>query len=164
MAKYTQVLPDDVIKEFKYLDKNVDNILGEMTKAGAEVVLQNVKVNAPSEIKSHVKTSKVYKTPTDDGVNTKVYFSGYVPFSDTNRKYFIRRGRAGGKSYKTSKGVPAEFIATVTEYGTSTRYTQAGANRGRVIKRPFFRKSFKKKQIEDAMLKAQTKASKGIIK
>lgn len=163
MAMFKAELPTDIMKDFKKIYDDSDKIFGEMTKAGAEVALNNVKANAPiPELRDHVKLTKTYKTPTDDGINTKVYFSGYIPFSG-NRTEFTRKG-GSGKSYTTSKGVPASFVAQVTEYGTSQRYTEIGAFRGKITKRPFFRKSFKKAQIEKAMLMAQKRASGGLLK
>ena len=57
--------------------------------------------------------------------------------------------------FTNEKGVktPAELVCNVFEYGTS-----------KFTKRPFFRKSFKKAQIEKAMLNAQERYSKGILK
>lgn len=154
MAKLNVVLPDDVIKDFKKVYNNTDKIFGDMTKAGAEVVKNNVKSNVPlSSMSSHVKVSRTYRTPSDGGINTKVYFSGYLPFSG-NRKTFVRRNRAGGKVYATDKGVPADFLAQVYEYGRSNRPFP---------KKPFFRRSFNKEQITKAMLKAQKQASGGLL-
>ena len=81
----------------------------------------------------HVKVSRVYKTPSDDGVNTKIYISGYFKFSK-GRTTFTRR--AGGRLYTTTKGIPAPFIANLFEYGTSQRQTDAGADRGKMPKAP----------------------------
>ena len=154
MAKMNMVLPDDVMKDFKKIYKDSEKIFGEMTKAGAEVVKNNVKSSVPiSSMASHVKLTKTYKTPSDGGINTKVYFSGYLPFSG-NRKTFVRRNRAGGKVYTTSAGIPVDFLAQVFEYGRSNRPFP---------KKPFFRKAFRKNQIEKAMLDAQKKASGGIL-
>ena len=154
MAKFKMELPKEIMSDFQKIYKNSDQIFGEMTKAGAEVVLNNVKASAPHpDIGSHAKLSRTYKTPSDDGINTKVYFSGYIPFKG-NRKTFVRRGRKGGKVYTTTKGIPVEFLALVYEYGRS------GAS---FPKRPFFRKSFKKSQIESAMMTAQKKASGGLL-
>ncbi len=162
MAMFQAQLPNDIMKDFKKIYDNSEKIFGEMTKAGAEVALNNVKSSAPiPELKDHVKLTKTYKTPTDDGINTKVYFSGYIPFSG-NRTEFTRKG-GSGKTYTTSKGIPAAFLAQVTEYGTSARYTEIGAFRGKIVKRPFFRRSFKKSQIEKAMLAAQKRASGGLL-
>lgn len=154
MAKLNMVLPDDVIKDFKKLYNNSEEIFSEMTKAGAEVVKNNVRANVPlSSMASHVKLTKTYKTPSDGGINTKVYFSGYLPFKG-DRTTFVRRNRAGGKVYITDKGIPVDFLAQIYEYGRSNRPFP---------KKPFFRRSFRKEQIEKAMLQAQKKASGGIL-
>lgn len=164
MAKFQATLPDEVLKDFKKIERNTDKILGEMTEAGAKVVMSNVKSGVPiSSLSSHVKLSKTYKTPSDGGINTKVYFGGYLPFSTPNRKYFARKGGSGKETYYTDKGVPASFIAQTYEYGTSNRYTNSGSSRGKISKKPFFRKSFRKSQIEQAMLQAQKKASGGLL-
>ena len=154
MAKFQAVLPDDVMKDFKKIYNNTDKIFGEMTKAGAEVARNNVQASVPlPEMASYVKLSKTYKTPSDDGINTKVYFSGYLPFKG-NRKTFSTRNRNGTKVYSTTKGIPVDFLAKIFEYGRSNRPFP---------KKPFFRKSFRKNQIEKAMLQAQKKASGGLL-
>lgn len=138
MAKFNNALPTDLIKEFESLNINTEKMLGEMTKAGAETVYSNVKANAPAEIKDsdlmeHLRVSKTYKTPSDGGINNKVLFSGYF----TNRN---------------GKVTPVELVLNMFEYGSSKR---------NYPKKPFFRKSFRKKQIESAMLKVQDKYIKG---
>lgn len=154
MAKYNAILPDKELKEMQKIYNNTDEILGGMTKAGAEVVMSNVKASVPlPQMASHVKLTKTYKTPTDGGINTKVIISGYLPFSDPNRKYFSRSG-ANGKTYVTTKGVPVDFLANVFEYGRSGKPFP---------KKPFFRKSFRKAEIEKAMLKAQKELSGGLL-
>lgn len=146
-------LPSDIIKDFERVYDNTDEILGEMTKAGAETVVVNMKNTAPALLKPYIKLSKTYKTPSDKGINTKAYVSGYIPFSDPNRQYFSRKG-GSGKTVTTDKGVPADFLAQMYEYGRST---------APFPKKPFLRKSFKKNEIEEAMLKAQAKASGGLL-
>lgn len=154
MAKYNAILPDKELKEMQKIYNNTDEILGGMTKAGAEVVMSNVKASVPlPQMASHVKLTKTYKTPSDGGINTKVIISGYLPFSDPNRKYFSRSG-ANGKTYVTTKGVPVDFLANVFEYGRSGKPFP---------KKPFFRKSFRKAEIEKAMLKAQKELSGGLL-
>lgn len=130
MAKFESELPLELIKQFNDLSES--KMLEEMVDAGAEVVFKNVKSNmarafkdASSLEKCLVKT-KVYKTPSDDGVNTKVAFYGY----------FIN---------KQGKEVPAPLVAMAREYGTAM-----GED-----KKPFMRKSFKKAEITQAMLKVQ---------
>lgn len=138
MARFKNAMPTDLIKEFESLNINTEKMLGEMTKAGAETVYSNVKGNAPegvrnSELMSHLRISRTYKTPSDGGINNKVLFSGYF----TNRN---------------GKTTPVELVLNMFEYGSTKR---------NYPKKPFFRKSFRKKQIESAMLKVQEKYIKG---
>lgn len=134
MANFKAELPNDLIKQFESIEKNTEKMMGEMTTAGAKVVYNLVLSNMKGSFKSTkglaecLKVTKVYKTPSDDGINTKVAFYGY---------------------FKNSKGktVPAPLVANAREYGTS---------RGEK-KKPFFRKSFNKSQIESAMLQVQNK-------
>lgn len=138
MARFEMQLPDDIIKDFQKIYNNSDEIFGKMVQAGAEVVYNNIKANAPSSVKSSdmmncLKITKVYKTPSDDGINDKVGFYGY----------FIN---------KNGKTTPAPLVANVFEYGST-----------KVQKKPFFRKSFRKAQIEKAMLKVQKEASGGLL-
>ena len=138
MAKFEMELPNEILKQFEKISKNTDAIFGGMTKAGAEVVYNNVKSNIPSgfansDIMNCLQITKVYKTPSDDGINTKVAFYGY----------FIN---------ENGVRTPAPLVANVFEYGSS-----------KFAKRPFFRRSFKKSQIESAMLKAQKELSGGLL-
>lgn len=140
MARFELKLPDEIIKDFDKIYKNADAIMGAMTNAGAEVVLRNIKVNLPpaitnSKMMNCLKITKVYRTPSDGGVNTKVGFFGYFQ----NEK---------------GKTVPAPLVANVFEYGRSN---------SQFPKHPFLRKSFKKQEIEKAMLDAQKKASGGLL-
>lgn len=132
MARFDMELPNDLLKEFEGLEINTDKMMGEMTKAGAEIVYKNVLKNMPksfqgSNIMKCLYKTKVYKTPSDDGINTKVAFDGY----------FINK-----------RGIkePAPLVANVFEHGTST-----------VKKQPFMRKSFNKREIEAGMKKIQDK-------
>ena len=163
MAKVLLSLPAGIIKDFERLNKDADKIFGAATKAGAEKVAQNVRSAVPvQELAEHVRISRTYKTPSDDGINTKVYFSGYLSFKG-NRTEFRRRGRSGSKVYTTTKGVPAEFVAQTLEYGTTLRTTEDGQNRGLVLKRPFFRKSFRASQISAIMKRTMKNLSGGLI-
>lgn len=153
MAKFKIELPTEIIKQFETVNENTTQMLGEMTTAGARVVAENMRNNAPTTINGYVKLTKVYRTPTDGGINTKAYVKGYIPFSNANRKGFSRKG-GSGKVYVSTEGVPAEFLANLYEYGRST---------APFPKHPFLRKSFKKKEIEAAMLEAQKKASGGLL-
>lgn len=158
MAKFQLELPNEVMKEIQFVSNNADAIFGGMTKAGADVVENNIRHNitfsgsTKSKILKDLKQTKTYKTPSDDGINTKVYFSGYMPFSG-NRTTFTRRG-GNGSLYTTTKGVPIDFVVKVREYGHSSK----------MPKKPFFRKSFNKSQIEKVMLQKQIELSKGLLK
>ena len=79
MARYQMELPTEVMKQFERIYDNADEIFGEMTKAGAEVVMQNIKANAPASFKASrimncLRLTKSYKTPSDDGINTNKIF------------------------------------------------------------------------------------------
>lgn len=134
MARFKAELPNDIIKEFEKVEKNTDKMLKEMTEAGAKVVLSNIKSSVPaswygSNIMKCLKVTKTYKTPSDDGINTKIAFYGY----------FINRNK---------ERIPAPLVANVTEYGRSN---------SPYPKKPFLRRSFKKSQIEQAMQAVQDK-------
>ena len=131
MAGFSAELPNELIKSFQELETNTEEMLGEMTKAGAEVVYKQVKSNMKSSFKSTeslekgLKITKSYRTPSDDGINTKVGFYGY-----------------------DKDGIPIPLKALAREYGTS---------RGEK-KKPFFRKAFRQESaITNAMMKVQEK-------
>lgn len=133
-------LPTEIIKDIEKISGDCEEIFGAMTRAGADVVESNIKANIPQSIRESnmmdcLKVTKTYKTPSDDGINTKVGFYGYFINEDGKR-------------------VPAPLVANVFEYGRSS---------APFPKHPFLRKSFRKKEIEEAMLKAQIKASGGLL-
>ena len=134
MASFKAELPNDIIKQFESIEKNTDKMLEEMTEAGARLVLENIKTGVPhswysSNIMKCLKITKTYKTPSDDGVNTKVAFYGY----------FIN---------ENGEKIPAPLVANVTEYGRSN---------SPYPKKPFLRRSFKKSEIEKVMKAVQDK-------
>lgn len=138
MALFNIELPNDILRDIEKLDKDTQKMLEEMTEAGARVVLSNIKSSVPaswytSGIMKCLKITKPYKTPSDDGVNTKVAFYGY----------FINRN---------NEKIPAPLVANVTEYGRSN---------SPYPKKPFLRRSFKKAQIEKAMQDVQKKYIEG---
>ena len=140
MARFEMQLPTEIMKDFQKINDNADEIFGEMTKAGAEVVDHNIRANLPQSIRNSkmmqcLQTTRVYKTPSNDGINTKVAFYGYFVNED-------------------GKTVPAPLVANVFEYGRSN---------APFPKQPFLRKSFKKSEIEKAMLDAQRRASGGLL-
>ena len=134
MAGYSAELPNELIKSFSDLDENTEKMLGEITKAGAEVVYKNIKANMKSSFKNTdslekgLRLTKTYKTKSDDGINTKVGFYGY-----------------------NDKGVPIPLIALAREFGTSKGEK----------KKPFFRKAFRQEaEITNAMKQAQERYMK----
>lgn len=130
MAKFKSEVPYDLLKKFEDLGENSEEMIAEMCRAGAEVVYNNVRSNM---VKSFGSTGSL-----DKGLKiTKVYKTP----SDGGTNVYI-----GFYGYN-DKGVPIPLIANAREYGTS---------RGEA-KKPFFRKSFKKKEIEQAMKKVQDK-------
>jgi hypothetical protein len=140
MARFSLEIATDVIKDIQKVEKNADKIFGEMTKAGAEVVETRIRENIPNSVKKSemmkcLKVTDTYKTPSDDGINTKVAFYGYFKDKDGRIK-------------------PAPLVANVFEHGRST---------SEFPKQPFMRKSFKKKEIEDAMMRVQKELSGGLL-
>lgn len=134
MAQYKIETPDAVMREFEALLKNSQNMIDDMVSAGADVVLENVRKNMPAQLRKHANsqtlhTTRVYTTPSDGGRNCGVWFGGYMQNS---------------KGKKT----PIELVANMFEYGSKER---------EYPKQPFLRKSFHKREIERAMLKAQAK-------
>ena len=138
MAKFQGEVPNELMKMFEDLETNCENIFGEMCKAGAETVYNKVQSNMgkafayTKTLEKGLKITKVYKTPSDDGINVHIGFYGY---------------NADKKTKKHPNGVPIPLIAMAREYGTSSGEA----------KKPFFRKSFKKKDIEQAMKRVQDK-------
>ena len=140
MAKFKMELPRDIVEQMEKLEANMDDIFGEMTQAGAEVVLRNIKANCPQGIREsnmmqNLVMTKVYKTPSDDGINTKVAFYGYFENENGER-------------------IPAPLVGNVFEYGRSGLPFP---------KQPFMRQSFNEGQIRAAMLKVQKSASGGLL-
>lgn len=136
MAKFKAELPNDLLKVLEELETNAPEMMGEMCEAGARVVYNKVINNIGKSFKrtdtllKGLKITRVYNTPTDDGINVHIGFYGY---------------NAEKKTKAHPNGVPIPLIAMAREYGTSS-----GED-----KKPFFRKSFSKKEIEQAMMEVQ---------
>ena len=129
MAGFNLELPTEVISSINKVYDSAEDMMKEMTRAGAQVVFNNIQSNMSKSFKTTrslnkgLKITRSYKTRYDDAMNTKVGFYGY-----------------------DDDGVPIPLIALAREYGTS---------RGE-RKRPFMRKAFKDHSaITDAMLKVQ---------
>ena len=138
MARFETILPNDLIKQFETLELNTEKMVGEMVQAGAEVARQNIEAKMPKAFREalgsdNIIVSRVYKTPSDDGINCQAMIVGYF----TN---------------KNGEKIPAPLVANVFEYGRSN---------SPFPKQPFFRQSFNKGQIEKAMLRVQEKYIKG---
>ena len=146
MAKFKSEVPYELMKVFEDLETDCDKMFGEMCKAGAEVVYNNVMANmekafdSTKSLKKGLKITKVYHTPSDDGINVHVGFYGY-----------------------NDECVPIPLIALAREYGTygSNPKSKGSKDTKGEAKKPFFRKSFKKKAIEEAMQAVQDKYIKG---
>lgn len=134
MATFEEQLPTELMAQFEFLDKNTETMLKEMTREGAKKVLANVKANVPqsfrkSGIMKCLKLTRSYKTPSDDGINTKVAFYGYFNNEDGKR-------------------TPAPMVCNLFEYGRSSPNPP-------YPKHPFMRRSFVSSEIESAMNKVQ---------
>ena len=141
MAKFEADLPTDLIKMFEELNVDTQKMLEEMTQEGAKTVLANVKANVPQSFHSSgimqcLKITRPYYTPSDGGRNTKVAFYGYFENKNGKKRYTV----------------PAPLVRNLVEYGRSN---------SPYPKHPFMRKSFKKGQIEAAMMKVQDRYIKG---
>lgn len=139
MARFNAELPNDLIKVFDELESNAPEMMGEMCKAGATVVYNKVVKNLGKVFKrtepllKGLKITKIYSTPSDDAVNVHVGFYGYDSESKPTKRH--------------PKGTPIPLMALAREYGTSSGEQ----------KKPFFRKAFAKKDIEQAMMEVQSK-------
>lgn len=163
MAKFTAELPTDILKDFDFLQKNAVKIFGEMTRAGAEVVKSQIEAGArrafrsrtAAKLNAKLKITRIYETPSDGGINTKVAYYGYIPKSD-------------GKPFKikgnTYPGVPAPLLASLKEFGARGGGGMPEEFKQYWTKNPFIRPAFEKTEaIESAMLKAQKQLSGGLL-
>lgn len=138
MARMEIELPTELMKVFEELGDDTQKMLEEMTQEGAKTVLANVKANVPasfhnSGIMQCLTITRPYYTPSDGGRNTKVAFYGYFENDDGER-------------------TPAPLVCNLFEYGRSS---------SPYPRHPFMRRSFKKGQIEAAMMRVQDRYIKG---
>ena len=134
MASFQDKTFAELAKQFQLLEVDTDAMLAEMVIAGATVVKDNMTANMPKNFRDaltsqNIELSKVYKTPSDGGINCQAKIVGY----------FINRN-----GVKT----PAPLVANMLEYGSTSR---------KYGKQAFLRASFNRKQIEEAMLQVQKK-------
>lgn len=104
MAKFNEELPNDILKQFEELASG--EMMKEMVQEGAKVVLDNIRNNMRKSFKttksldSGLKMTKVYKTPSDDGINVHIGFYGYdedgvpIPLKAMAREYGTSKGEA----------------------------------------------------------------------
>lgn len=143
MARFNGDIDNGIIQAMDAMGNRSGEIIEQMVEAGADVVLRNVRSNMRSSYKSDrsleagLGKTRPYKTPSDDGISVKVGFRGYSPTH---------------KSRRFNSGVPIPLIATAREKGT---------RRGEA-KKPFFRKSFNKSAIEQAMKAVEPKLFEGV--
>lgn len=143
MARFNADIDNGIIQAMERMGNRSTEVMEQMVEAGAEVVLRNVRSNMRSSFKSSrsleagLGKTRVYKTKSDDGIAVKVGFRGYSPTHKTK---------------KFNSGVPIPLIATAREKGT---------RRGEARK-PFFRKSFNKSAITQAMKQVEPKLFEGV--
>ncbi len=143
MAKFNAEVGLEILDGLERMGRKSDQVFGEMVERGADAVLRNIRSNMRGSYKSTrsleagLGKTRVYKTPSDDGVAVKVGFRGYSPIH---------------KSKRFNSGVPVPLIAIAREKGTK---------RGEARK-PFFRKSFNRSQIEAEMKKVEPKLFEGV--
>ena len=129
MAKFTEELPVELIRQFEELNLGATDMMKKMTEAGAKVVYTNVKSNLKKvlnrrtgDLEKSLIITRPYKNSKEE-IATKVGFYGY----DRN-------------------GIPNPLKAMARAYGTSNGEA----------KKPFLRPAFKKKtEIEQAMQSVQ---------
>ena len=129
MAKFTEELPVELIRQFEELNLGATDMMKKMTEAGAKVVYTNMKSNLKKvlnrrtgDLEKSLIITRPYKNSKEE-IATKVGFYGY----DRN-------------------GIPNPLKAMAREYGTSNGEA----------KKPFLRPAFKKKtEIEQAMQSVQ---------
>jgi hypothetical protein len=143
MARFDAEVGNDLLHGLEKLQLESRVVFGEMVTAGADVALRNIRSNMRSSFKSSrsleagLGKTRVFDTPSDQGIAVKVGFRGYSPTHKTK---------------KFSSGVPIPLIAVSREKGTK---------RGEA-KKPFFKKSFNKSAIEAEMKRIEPKLFKGL--
>lgn len=127
MASFEMFAPEEIEKQLDKLYNDTPKIFGAMTQAGAQVVADELKATAPHpDIAANIKLSKIYETPSDGAMNTKVYIAGRTKRSNA----------------------PLALVANVFEHGRSTSpfprkpFLRKAFNKGRI------EEAMKKKQKE----------------
>ena len=153
MARFNSELPYELIKQFADLETSSEKMIEEMVAEGAKVVEKNIRHNIigkfkdPSKLLEYLRVTRVYKTPSDGGINRKIAFYGYKSTKNGKSFKITKQLKGGNKQIYEYEGVPVPLIVAAREYGTSSGEK----------KKPFIRKSFKKSEIEAEMKKVQDK-------
>lgn len=134
MASFKASVPDDLIKEIEKLEKSTEKMMGEMTKEAAKLVCSNVKANMQAS----------FKNASNLAAHLKVSRTYKTPSDGGINNKVLFSGYYKNKT-------PVALIVTAREFGTKLGEA----------KKPFFRKSFKKAQIESVMTRVQDKYIKG---
>ena len=148
MARFNADIDNGLIQAMEKMGERSEEVLGRMVDAGADVALRHIRSNMRGSFQSvrsleaGLGKTRVFKTPSDDGIAVKVGFRGYSP---------TRKGSAGAKKFNNSP-IPVPFIAVSREKGTA---------RGE-RKKPFFKKSFVKSEIEAAMKAVEPQLFEGV--
>ena len=112
MARFDAELGNDLMQQMARLEKDSETVFGEMCEAGADVVLRNIRSNMRASFKTTrsleqgLGKTRVYKTPSDDGIAVKVGFRGYnrdgtpIPLIAIAREKGTKRGEARKPFFK----------------------------------------------------------------
>ncbi len=145
MARFNGDIDNGIMQNMDALRLNSEVVFGEMVTAGADTALRQLRSNMRASFKTTrslevgLGKTKVFKTPSDDGIAVKVGFRGYSP-------YHKGTGRMSGN------GVPIPLIAAARD---------RGSRRGE-RKKSFFKKSFNKSAIEASMKAVEPQLFKGV--
>lgn len=162
MAKFVANLPADILKDIDFVQKNAIDIFKGMTKAGAEVAADNMRVGATrafpgslsASVNAKLRVTKSYETRRRE-ITTKAAYYGYIPRRDGSRV------RIRGGSYP---GVPVPLLCNLVEYGTSGAMPEPLKRYWSGRKSPFIRAAFSRtSSIREAMLTAQKELSGGLL-
>lgn len=143
MARFNGDLENGFIQAIEAMGNNSTEVMEKMVEAGGEVAYRDLRSNMRASFKTTrslevgLRKTKVFKTPSDDGIAVKIGFGGYSPIH---------------KSPRFNSGVPIPLIASARD---------RGSKRGE-RKKAFFKKSFNKSAIEAAMKAVEPELFKGV--
>lgn len=133
MARFEMFVPEEIEKQLDKLYNDTPKIFGAMTKAGAQIVADELKATAPHpDIAANIKLTKIYETPSDGAINTKVLLVGRTKVSNA----------------------PLALVANCFEYGRSNLPFP---------RKPFLRKAFDPRRIEKVMKDKQREMTGGLL-